>query len=138
MPAILPTSGLLVKDTLVEAEDHRRRNVLLLSRRGKKIIEPNMSFSRAGNSKFYFDNTIADGQPAWVTTDEAGTVYSIDLKGNVREKTINAYSPEHSFMLVDMNADGVNEFVFTDKNVLDIYNLEGASVFKKSFRVYVL
>ncbi|HAN77767.1 MAG TPA: hypothetical protein DCQ31_08345 [Bacteroidales bacterium] len=114
-----------------------RTDTYILNRKGKQEIKINGTFARAANSKFYFDNTLAGGKPAWITTNETGTVYTIDLKGNITEKTLKAYSPEHHFMYADMNADGKKEYIFADKSELDIYQSSGELIFSKSLSASV-
>ena len=57
----------------------------------------------------------------------------ISLDGSVGSKQIEEYSSNHFFDYQDLNADGFKDFIFLDKNKLEVYKQDGSEIFDYKF-----
>lgn len=109
------------KDILVSIE--KSGKISFLDRKGnlQQSIKDNIATSRNNgltlnkiknkNAKFQF-----------CTTDSAGKIYFISLKGTIESEKIKTLSPFHYFDYSDINSDKENEYIFIDGTNLSIYN----------------
>jgi outer membrane protein assembly factor BamB len=110
------------KDYLLVADPVK---VYILDRKGAVKVKPEKDFAVSMNSPVNFE-TVASGKgPRFILTDVDGAVHSIFLDGTVESKSLGTFSPDHFFNVVDINRDGLSEFVFTDRNKFEIYSQAG-------------
>ncbi|MFT5901692.1 MAG: hypothetical protein ACI9LA_000893, partial [Bacteroidia bacterium] len=64
-------------------------------------------------------------------TDKDGTIFRVSLNGDVSSVDLGKYSPKHIFMVADINKDGKPEFIFSDLNILQVFNHEKQKVFEQ-------
>ena len=57
----------------------------------------------------------------------------IYLDGTVKSKQIGKYSSNHYFDYQDINADGFKDYIFLDKNKLDVFKQDGSEIFDYKF-----
>ena len=109
------------KDYLVFADN---LHTYILNRRGEVRIPVNTTFSKASNTKFYFvPKDSGHAKEFFITTTKSGKLVFIDLDGNVKiYKSPGEYSDDHYFMMSDIDGNGEYEFIFAEKNTIDIYN----------------
>ncbi|MBI9038528.1 MAG: DUF3352 domain-containing protein [Bacteroidales bacterium] len=94
--------------------------VIIANRKGiKRFTLPN-SFKNAVGSKFYENKTNSKGNI--VSTDRNGNLTYISSKGNVKFTSFGDFSPDHFFFYEDFDKDGNKDFIFIDKNKLQIFN----------------
>lgn len=105
----------------------------ILDRKGDQRIRPSEIFSKSAMNSYYFSEGGSPEKSFFVTTDSIGTVYRIFLNGKVEKQSIKKFSPEHYFDFKDVDADGVNDLIYLDKNVLSVYKINGKLIFEKSF-----
>ena len=116
-------------DYLVFADQFR---VYILNRRGNDRINIKTQFPKSANNIFYSEsgNNITTG---FVTTDTSGLVKKIHLDGTVETKQIGNYSPNHFFDFQDINADGFKDYIFINKNKLEVLKKDGSEIFNYKF-----
>ncbi len=121
-------------DYLVIADS--KGSVYILDRKGKKKFEIKEKIFTSPNNTFELDSS--DTEPIhFVTTDTTGKLVSIYLDGKVKtSKTINV-SPQHYFILKDINADGKKDLIFLDKDNLKVINQDTSSIFTHHFEQVV-
>jgi hypothetical protein len=116
-------------DYLVFADQFR---VYILNRRGDDRIHIKTQFPKSTNNLFYSEsgNNITTG---FVTTDTSGLVKKINLDGTVETKQVGNYSPNHFFDFQDINADGFKDYIFINKNKLEVLKKDGSEIFNYKF-----
>jgi len=119
------------KDFIVFADSLR---VYILNRRGEERLKPNTHFAKSPRTPFYLSssgNSLKDN--ALVTTDIHGTIYSISLEGKVFVKEMEEFSPNHYFILKNLDHRGGNEYIYLDGNKLMVYNRDKSERFSYEF-----
>ena len=107
-----------------------RYKTYFLDRQGKIRLEPKATFEHSGN-ELILENT---PKPAIICTDIKGTVYKLFFDSNFTKTELVGLSPDHRFTSVDLNGNGLNDFVFTDKNQLLVYSDAGKKLFSKELK----
>jgi hypothetical protein len=105
----------------------------ILDRRGEERIRVREPLIVAENNLFYLDMNIAGKGPRFVTTNQSGSVIGISLSGEVEGILEHSATSGHFFRIKDINRDGQIEFLFADKNVLEVIDLKGKRLF--SFKI---
>ncbi len=114
------------KDYLVYADQFR---TYILNRRGEERVKLKKQFSKSTNNPFYLDKRTNK----LISTDINGTIFEIDLKGNVQSKPILKLSANHYFNIADLDADGRNEYIFADSNFIKVFSNKGKLLWSKKF-----
>ena len=117
-------------DYLVFADKYR---VYILNRRGEERIHIKNQFSKSFNNNFILETGNSNTNPRFVTTDTSSLVKMIYLDGTVKSKQIGKYSSNHYFDYQDINADGFKDYIFLDKNKLDVFKQDGSEIFDYKF-----
>ena len=116
-------------DLLVFADNLK---TYVVNRRGEVRINVTNSFTKSRNSLFYLES--GDGmETRFVTTNSAGEVKYIYTDGSCKSKTFKNLSANHHFVLRDIDGDGSNEYIFTDQDMLYVYNSDGSVKFSRNF-----
>jgi hypothetical protein len=118
------------KDYLVFADEVR---VYILSRRGDERIQVKTQFSKSVHNPFILESGDSEVDARFVTTDTAGLVRKITLNGEVESKQVGAYSSQHYFDYQDIDADGFNDYIFLDKDKLQVLKQNGSEIFDHKF-----
>ncbi len=117
------------KDYLVTGESNGK--IHLLDRRGKNRLKVK---KRVISSKKNHLQTFMSSEKAFTgvyLTDENGIIHRVSLTGDVQQLNLGRYSPEHHFMVADLNKNGRPEFIFSDLNILRVFNYKKELVFEK-------
>ncbi|MBI5218174.1 MAG: PQQ-like beta-propeller repeat protein [Bacteroidia bacterium] len=114
------------KDQLVFSDS---RKTYITDRKGNVKIKLNKEFPRSANNIFYLNSD--KKQTSLVTTDTSGTVKFISSEGKVTNIILKKYSGNHYFIFDDMNGDGAGEFIFADKNKIDVYKQNKKLIYSK-------
>ncbi len=122
------------KDYIVFADNNR---IYILNRRGHERIKPETFFRKAKHSRFFLDEHNPKAKPRFVTTDNSGTVQYIYQNGTVEQDSIKEYSPSHYFMCKDVNTDGYKDYIYVDKNKLEVFNQNKKKLFTHSFEANI-
>lgn len=117
------------KDYLITGESNGK--IHLLDRRGKNRVQVG---KRVPSSKNNTLHAFRSSEPAFTgvyLTDETGKIHRVSLDGKVRPMDVGRFSPEHYFSVADLNRDGRPEFIFSDLNILQVFNYKKEKVFEK-------
>jgi len=107
--------------------------VYILDRKGSVKVKPGKDFAVSPNNRIVFEGMASGNGSRFLITDIDGTVYSILMDGTVESKKYEVFSPDHYFNVEDVNMDGLSEFVFIDRNKLDIYSQSGGKLISRKF-----
>ena len=94
--------------------------VYLLNRKGEEKLKLKQSVAFSKQNELYID--IRPKYFRFILTDTAGQVNTIFPDGHVEQNKLGLFSSKHHFELVDFNADGQNNFLFTDDSLVYIFN----------------
>ncbi len=115
-------------DYLVFADKYR---VYILNRKGEERVHIKNQFAKSVNNNFILET--GNDKPRFVTTDTSSMVKMIYLDGTVESKQIEKYSSQHYFDYQDINADGFKDYIFLDKNKLEVYKQDKSEIFDYKF-----
>ena len=104
----------------------------ILNRRGEVRICVSNTFPKAKNSIYYLENA---GTPdmRFVTSNSSGEIKYIYSDGSCKSKKFNSFTANHYFVLRDIDGDGSNDYIFTDGDMLYVYNADGREKFSRCF-----
>ena len=122
------------RDYILFADEYR---IYILNRRGQERIRVNHQFTKSKNNSFVLEPADNNTNTHFVTTDNTGMIKMIDLNGQVTEKRIKTYSAEHFFDYQDIDADGYKDYIFADKNKLEIFKKNGDKIFDYTFKEHI-
>jgi hypothetical protein len=114
------------KDYIVFGDTLR---MYILNRKGETRIKPEKLIGKSSKNKFYFDPK----KSRWVSTTPKGTVFSINIAGEVEEIYNAKMSHGHYFMMKDLSRNGHQDYIFVNKNELLVLNYKFENVFKYEF-----
>lgn len=118
------------KDYIVYADKYR---IYILNRRGEERIKLKQQFSKSKNNPFYLEKSVGNISDRLVTTDVNGNIYYCYFDGKLEKKTFTQLSDSHFFVAADIDADGKNEYLFADYNLLKIFDASGKQSLDKKF-----
>lgn len=118
------------KDYLVVTDEYR---VYILDRRGSDRVKPQKRFNPSANNTFIYQAGNQSRPSRLVRTDTSGIVHYIYFDGRVETKEIKKFTANHFFDCQDITGNGAPDFIFVDKNMLEVYDLLGNLLFKYSF-----
>jgi hypothetical protein len=120
------------KDFIVFADKSR---TYILDRKGNDRVLVKGDFSKSPNNKFYLQNTDQVTTSYLVTTNPEGDIIKIYFDGNTEKVQFTNFTAEHFFDYKDINADGKSDYIFLDKNILQVFDNGGTTLFKKDMKV---
>ncbi len=107
------------KDYIVFSDKYR---LYILNRRGETRVQPKYHFQTSKHNNFYYEKNKNKSESCFVTTSNTGTVMKVFLNSVVDSLHIKNYSKNHYFMLEDLDADGVKDYIFLDGKKLEVYS----------------
>ena len=128
---IHPFSHLLVskKDYLITGESSGK--IHLLDRTGKNRVTVKDRVDASTNNHLQIFNSPEAAFTGIYITDKQGKIYRITLDGNVNPMDLGKFSPDHYFFVSDLDKDGKPEFIFSDLNMLQVFNYKKQKVFEQ-------
>ncbi|MDD4645599.1 MAG: hypothetical protein PHY99_06385 [Bacteroidales bacterium] len=102
--------------------------VYIVDRKGAVRVDPGTDFAVSPNGTAIFEPAVSGKGPRFILTDVDGNVCSILPDGTVESRKLGEFSPDHYFTMLDSNRDGQNEYVFIDRNKMDVFNQSGEKV----------
>jgi len=132
-PVVMPVQHFRIetKDFIVFADSLK---TYIVNRRGENLFSVSKYFAKSRNNPFYLYHPYGKIEGNYlVTTDRNGKVYFIDFKGNVTVKEFSSFSPNHYFVLEDIDRNSKPDFLFLDKNKLTVYNNKKEALFSHEF-----
>jgi hypothetical protein len=130
-PTIHPFSHLLTskKDYLITGESNGK--IHLLDRTGKNRVTVKDRVEPSVNNHLQVFNSSEPAFTGVYITDKEGKIHRISLDGKVDPMDLGRFSPQHYFLVSDIDKDGKPEFIFSDLNMLRVFNYKKQSVFEK-------
>lgn len=116
------------KDHLITGESNGK--IHLLDRRGKNRVQVEDRIPPSKNNHlqtFVSSETAFTG--VYITNDE-GLIHRVALDGEVQSMDLGKFSPEHQFIVADLDADGGPEFIFHDLNLLQVFSYKKQKLFE--------
>ncbi|MGB1317030.1 MAG: DUF3352 domain-containing protein [Flavobacteriales bacterium] len=108
------------KDYIITGESNGK--IHLLDRRGKNRLKVKKRVKPSKNNHLQTFKSSEKAFTGIYITDESGTIHRVSLSGDVNPMDLGKFSPDHIFMIADLDKDGGPEFIFSDLNVLQVYN----------------
>ena len=118
------------KDYIVFADEYR---VYFLNRKGKIRLKPKKQIAQSVNNIFYLEKAHGKIADRLVTTDREGNIQYFYMDGRVETKSISGINQAHYFVARDIDADGISEYIISNKNKLHVYNALGNEILIKEF-----
>ena len=115
------------KDYIVAADEN---SIYFLDRAGNKRINLKEPVIKAVGSAMRLTSS---SDPSVVCTSPDGTIQYIHFDGSVTKFAIKKFSSNHSFDILDIDGDGLNEYIFIDQGILYLYNINREEIFKREF-----
>lgn len=112
---------------------HDKYRIYLLNRRGETRLQPKQQFAASTNNRFYFEEKPDKTKSRLVTTNKRGTVMSLYMDGTIDSTHIREYSNEHYFMFRDLDGDRNPDYIFLDKDHLDVYSQSKKQILNYKF-----
>lgn len=106
-----------------------------VNRTGESKIDFLTKFKFSTRNKIWFDGS--SSKPRFVATDEKGTIHYFFTDGTQDSIKIEEFSTEHFFALEDLDRDGNKDFVFVDKNRMEVYNKSEELIMSYDFETNV-
>lgn len=127
-PTIHPFKHLSVsgKDYLITGESNGK--IHLLDRRGKNRVKVQKRVTPSKNNHLQAFRSSENAFTGIYITDVDGKIHRVSLSGEVSPMDLGKFSPEHRFIVADLNKDGGPEFIFSDLNMLQIFNYKKEKV----------
>jgi hypothetical protein len=111
------------KDYLIINDDD---NMYILDRRGNKRVSVKEQVSRARGSMVRLSTETA---PRLVLSSADGKLKYISLNGDVETKELGEFSENHVFEYFDIDADGLGEYFFFDKDKITAFDNNYSKLF---------
>lgn len=105
------------KDYIVFADKY---NTYIVTRRGETRVKVKEQIEKSPNNSFTLEPGKGKTPSRLVTTDVQGNIKLIDFEGNVSTIEMKKRSENHYFEYRDFNNDGSGDYLFIDKNEMEI------------------
>ncbi len=122
------------KDYLVFSDEMK---LYVLDRKGVAKVNYDKSLPLSEKNAVIFDDLASGKGSRFVITDVDGTVFSFLLDGTVESAKFENFSSDHYFNLDDINQDGIKEYIFVDRNRLEIYKQTGEKLVSRRYEGHV-
>lgn len=110
-----------------------RYSVYFLNKKGDRCISIKEKFEVSRNTRICIDRSDLKVAQAFFLTDKSGQIKRVDFNGNVQTVSIKDFSTDHYFECVDLDNDGINDFIFVDKDELFGFSYNGRKLFSYTF-----
>jgi hypothetical protein len=115
------------KDYLFAADD---QSVYLLDRTGNIRVNIQEPVKKAAGSSVRF---AGDNDQALIFTAPDGTLTRLYFDGTVKKQAISTFSALHRSDFLDLDGDGVTDYLFIDHGMLRAYDKNGSELLSKTF-----
>jgi hypothetical protein len=103
----------------------------LLDRTGARRATIKDSISRSFETALFAFATKDQKAAGFYLSDPEGTVLHITLQGDVDVISLGRFTPEHRYLLADLDNDGKPEHIFLDLNTLKVFGPDKQIIFKR-------
>ncbi|NLA24146.1 MAG: hypothetical protein GX879_04185, partial [Bacteroidales bacterium] len=111
--------------------------VYVVNRRGESRVELNTNFEFSKNNSVIFDAANNRKPDRLIASSSSGTVYFMEMSGNIDSLNIAEYSENHFFEAYDIDNNGFKELIFVDNGVLDVYKQDKSKLFSINFETKI-
>jgi len=118
------------KDYLVFNDDTQ---LYILDRKGSVKVRFEKPVIVSSNNQPVYDESASGKGARFLLTDADGVIYSFRLDGSVEQTSFEKFGPGHYFTYEDMNLDGLMEYVFFEKNHLEVFGQTGEKILSNKF-----
>ena len=87
----------------------------------------------SGNNDFYIEKGKDFTTTKMVSSDSTGNIVKLNLVDELENISIKEFSSSHFFDYKDLDNDKIKEYIFVDKNELNIYNQNKSRLFNHQF-----
>jgi hypothetical protein len=122
------------RDHIVFAD---RNRVYITDRRGRVRVKPDRTFPVSVHNPVSFEGRTPLSEPRLALTDTTGRIWHIYFNGKTETITTASYSAGHFFVFHDINGNGFKEYIFLDRNRLEVYSRDGSLLFGRDFPVHI-
>lgn len=105
----------------------------ILDRKGNRKVDIEESLNSTFNNPFIIVNKNNEKKAHWITTDSTGRILKVYLNGDVRSFQIKNFSSGHFFDYKDLDGDGEREYIFLNKNLIEVFKQDSSLVFSHTF-----
>lgn len=118
------------KDYIIVTDSSR---TYILNRRGEPRVKMKTQFEPSPNNTYVYQKGNSTRKGRLVRTNRNGTVFFVYFDGTVEQKSIEKFSAQHFFNVIDVTSDNIYDFIYVDKNKLWVYNISGNKEFSFKF-----
>ncbi|KKT72083.1 MAG: hypothetical protein A2281_11175 [Bacteroidetes bacterium RIFOXYA12_FULL_38_20] len=118
------------KDYIVFSDSLR---TYVVDRKGEIRVNIKEYFPISPNNIFYLEQEPKTKKHRMVGSTSEGKIVYIDFEGAVTIAEMPARSRNHYFEFKDFDGDTYNDYIFVDKNKLEVYNYERSLLFTHQF-----
>lgn len=101
-----------------------------LDRRGRVRVSLKEPFAIRPRSNFFVERGRSIDQTRLLGTDAKGNLISLYFDGDSESMNFHPFGKQHQFKWADVDNDASKDFIFVDKEQLEVYNTEKESLFK--------
>ena len=106
------------KDYIVFGDKY---HTYILDRKGDVRVSVNEIITKSKNNGYILDNSGTAEKARILITDTTGKIISIYFDGHISKTDVGTFSANHFFDFKDIDADGINDFVFLDEDKLSVF-----------------
>jgi len=111
--------------------------VYFTNRKGEPAFKPLSIGNKSRNVEFYMDLR-QPKKPCLITTDSTGTLFRFYFDGSTEKDRPLNYTPNHFFDYADVSGDGQKDYIFTDKEYVEVFDNNYNLIFRKEFENDIL
>lgn len=111
---------------------HDNNRLYIMNLKGEEAFSPAGTASPSNNPLFLQEDE-RTGKKYLIYTDIQGTILEQSLGDELRQLDYLKCSENHHFMMADVNADGDDDFIFTDGKTLSVFTRRGQVIYSKTF-----
>jgi hypothetical protein len=119
-----PIQSFTVENTKYLTVNEDGDGVTFLDTKGNPKVSFKDKFAQAANSSSHYTGKDSTTGNSFVTSDTSGRVAKLFFDGDGNVSFIVPHgrlSAQHSFMSIDINQDGKQEYAFADSNIVTVY-----------------
>ncbi len=105
----------------------------ILDRKGVTRVPVDVLIAKSKNNEYLLDNSSTPDKARILITDTTGTIVSIYFDGHIATTSAGTFSANHIFDFKDVDGDGINDYIFLDKNTLTIFKQDNSKIFSYDF-----
>jgi len=122
------------KDYIVFADSLK---IYMLDRKGNTRVKLKTIAPKSVNNSFVFEDKPGSLSPRLVTTSTEGDILFIYFDGKSETMKLEDLEPDHYFDFMDVDGDGLKDFIFINENKLQVYSHGKTKIFEYEFKAKI-